>query len=151
MTKDTNLFLAKSNNLNNKFGRSRFKEFYIKRGSKGEVYGNEVSLEQYLTYTTEKPEKIAIEYYADHSDNYDEALQLFVKDFSILDDKMENMVGLVNLYKQPLDREVIDYYKNLKVQYNGQNILKIIDQELIDWQINLRELVESKKFEYEKV
>ena len=61
------------------------------------------------------------------------------------------MVGLVNLYKQPLDREVIDYYKNLKVQYNGQNILKIIDQELIDWQINLRELIESKKFEYEKV
>jgi type IV secretory pathway VirB4 component len=30
------------NNLNNKFGRSRFKEFYLKRGSKGEVYGNEV-------------------------------------------------------------------------------------------------------------
>jgi hypothetical protein len=44
------------NNLNNKFGRSRFKEFYLKRGSKGEVYGNEVSIEQYLTYTTEKPE-----------------------------------------------------------------------------------------------
>ncbi len=36
------------NNLNNKSGRSRFKEFYLKRGSKGEVYGNEVSLEQYL-------------------------------------------------------------------------------------------------------
>jgi hypothetical protein len=51
------------NNLNNKFGRSRFKEFYLKRGSKGEVYGNEVSLEQYLTYTTEKPEKSAVEYY----------------------------------------------------------------------------------------
>src|SRR5690606_23993205 len=42
------------NNLNNKAGRGKFKEFYIKRGSTGEVYGNEVSLEQYLTYTTEK-------------------------------------------------------------------------------------------------
>ena len=139
------------NNLNNKYGRSRFKEFYIKRGSKGEVYGNEVSLEQYLTYTTEKPEKIAIEYYAHQCDNYDEALQLFVSDFTILDDKMENMVGLVNLYRQPLDQDVIAYYKSLKVQYNDQNILKILDQELTDRQINLIELIESKKFEYEKI
>ncbi|MGP2571465.1 TraG/VirB4 family ATPase [Ornithobacterium rhinotracheale] len=38
------------NNLNNKYGRGKFKEFYLKRGAKGEVYGNEVSLEQYLTY-----------------------------------------------------------------------------------------------------
>ena len=139
------------NNLNNKYGRSRFKEFYIKRGSKGEVYGNEVSLEQYLTYTTEKPEKIAIEYYAHRCDNYDEALQLFVRDFIILDGKMENMVGLVNLYRQPLDQDVINYYKILKAQYNDQNILKILDQELTDRQINLKELIESKKFEYEKV
>ena len=139
------------NNLNNKFGRSRFKEFYIKRGSKGEVYGNEVSLEQYLTYTTEKPEKIAIEYYADHCDNYDEALQLFVKDFTTLNDKMENMVGLVNLYKQPLNSDVIQYYEQLHHRYNNQNIFKIIDQELMDRQMNLKELIESKKFEYEKV
>ncbi|MBL7879269.1 MAG: TraG family conjugative transposon ATPase, partial [Chryseobacterium gambrini] len=61
------------NNLNNKVGRSRFKEFYLKRGSKGEVYGNEVSLEQYLTYTTEKPEKSAVEYYVQHYGSYDEA------------------------------------------------------------------------------
>ena len=139
------------NNLNNKFGRSRFKEFYIKRGSKGEVYGNEVSLEQYLTYTTEKPEKIAIEYYADHCDNYDEALQLFVKDFTTLNDKMENMVGLVNLYKQPLNSDVIQYYEQLHHRYNNQNIFKIIDQELMDRQMNLKELIESKKFEHEKV
>ena len=68
------------NNLNNKTGRSRFKEFYIKRGSKGEVYGNEVSLEQYLTYTTEKPEKSAIEYYFQSLGNYDDALNNFVAD-----------------------------------------------------------------------
>ena len=139
------------NNLNNKFGRSRFKEFYIKRGSKGEVYGNEVSLEQYLTYTTEKPEKIAIEYYADHCQNYDEALQLFVKDFKNLDDKMENMVGLVNLYQQPLNQDVFDYYNHVKEQNNQQNILKIIGQELLDRQMNFKDLLESKKFEYEKV
>ncbi|RYE24110.1 MAG: TraG family conjugative transposon ATPase, partial [Sphingobacteriaceae bacterium] len=49
------------NNLDNKNKRSRFKEFYLKRGAVGEVYGNEVSLHQYLTYTTEKPEKSALE------------------------------------------------------------------------------------------
>ena len=139
------------NNLNNKFGRSRFKEFYIKRGSKGEVYGNEVSLEQYLTYTTEKPEKIAIEYYADHCNNYDEALQLFVKDFITLNDKMENMIDLVNLYQQPLDKDVFEYYNHVKEQNNQQNILKIIDQKLLDRQMNFKDLLQSKKFEYEKV
>jgi hypothetical protein len=72
------------NNLNNKFGRSRFKEFYLKRGSKGEVYGNEVSLEQYLTYT-EKPEKSAVEYYVQKYGNYDEALRKIVDDLKILE------------------------------------------------------------------
>ena len=46
---------------------------------------------------------------------------------------------------------MIEYYKQLQAQYNDQNILKIIDQELVDRQMNLKELVESKKFEYEKV
>ena len=139
------------NNLNNKFGRSRFKEFYLKRGSKGEVYGNEVSLEQYLTYTTEKPEKIAIEYYANHCDNYDEALQLFVKDFQNLDDKMENMVGLVNLYKQPLDNDVICYYQKIRNKNPDQNVLKIIGQEILNRGLTLKELINSKNFKYEKV
>src|SRR5690606_40569626 len=42
------------NQLENKDGRGRFKEVYIRRGSTGEVYGVEVSLYQYLCYTTEK-------------------------------------------------------------------------------------------------
>src|SRR5690606_40174805 len=45
--------------LDNTAGRSRFKEVYIRRGASGEVYGVEVSLVQYLGYTTEKPEKTA--------------------------------------------------------------------------------------------
>lgn len=139
------------NNLNNKYGRSRFKEFYLKRGSKGEVYGNEVSLEQYLTYTTEKPEKIAIEYYAKHSKNYDDALKLFIQDFKEVGDKMENMVGLVNLYKRPLDASVITYYRRIQDTYKDQNILKIIGQELRDRGLKLQELINSKNYEYEKV
>lgn len=139
------------NNLNNKYGRSRFKEFYLKRGSKGEVYGNEVSLEQYLTYTTEKPEKIAIEYYAKHAKNYDDALKLFIQDFKEVGDKMENMVGLVNLYKRPLDASVITYYRRIQDTYKDQNILKIIGQELRARGLNLQELINSNNYGYEKV
>lgn len=139
------------NNLNNKFGRSRFKEFYLKRGSKGEVYGNEVSLEQYLTYTTEKPEKTAIEYYVKKSENYDEALRLFVKDFKNLNDKMENMVALVNLYQGPIDNNVFSYYKTMKLLYKDQNILKIIGQEIQDKNLNFKELINAKKYGYEKI
>jgi len=139
------------NNLNNKFGRSRFKEFYLKRGSKGEVYGNEVSLEQYLTYTTEKPEKSAVEYYVKKYGNYDEALQLFVGDFHKLNDKMENMVALVNLYQKPLDKKINSYYKMMINTHKGKNIFKIISQELEDQDISFSELLNKQQYAYEKV
>lgn len=138
------------NNLDNKFGRSRFKEFYLKRGSKGEVYGNEVSLEQYLTYTTEKPEKIAIEYYVNESENYDDALQLFVSDFKNLNDKMENMVALVNLYQKPLDKIAVDYYQHMRNINRDQNILKIIGNEMQNRNLSFSDLINAKNHEYEK-
>src|SRR6202012_2308780 len=47
------------NQLDNKENRSFFKEFYMRRGLVGEVYGNEVSFFQNLPFTTEKPEKSA--------------------------------------------------------------------------------------------
>lgn len=139
------------NNLNNKLGRSHFKEFYLKRGSKGEVYGNEVSLEQYLTYTTEKPEKTAIEYYLSHFKIYDIALQQFISDYKKLEDQMELMVGLVNMFQLPLTSEVITYYKKLKNTYKGENILKMIEQETSDHACTLQELINNPNFRYEKV
>ena len=139
------------NNLNNKFGRSRFKEFYLKRGSKGEVYGNEVSLEQYLTYTTEKPEKSAVEYYVQQYGNYDEALQKIVSDLKNFGDSLENLVSLVNLYQKPLDKKVVSYYRMIKKTNKGQNIFKIISQELENRNIHFSELINQKHEEYEKV
>ena len=68
------------NKLDNKDGRGRFKEVYIRRGSTGEVYGIEVSLQQYLTYTTEKPEKSAVEIYTNAYGSYPAGLDAFVKD-----------------------------------------------------------------------
>ena len=139
------------NNLNNKFGRSRFKEFYLKRGSKGEVYGNEVSLEQYLTYTTEKPEKSAVEYYVQKYGNYDEALRKIVADLKNFGDSLENLVLLVNLYRNPLDEKVVSYYWKMKNQNKEHNVFKIISQELEDLNISFSELINQKQELYEKV
>ncbi|NCD68287.1 TraG family conjugative transposon ATPase [Mucilaginibacter agri] len=69
------------NQLDNTDGRGRFKEVYIRRGAVGEVYGVEVSLHQYLTYTTEKPEKSAVESYTNRYGSYREGLDAFVADF----------------------------------------------------------------------
>lgn len=131
------------NNLNNKFGRSRFKEFYIKRGSKGEVYGNEVSLEQYLTYTTEKPEKTAIEYYFHSLGDYDSALNLFVSDSKKLNGDLQSLVSLVNLYKNPINNEVLRFYNNLKEQNKGKNVFKIIEQKMKVEDLTFNELVKE--------
>ncbi|MFI5160480.1 MAG: TraG family conjugative transposon ATPase [Sphingobacteriales bacterium] len=68
------------NQLDNQENRGRFKEVYIRRGAIGEVYGVEVSLEQYLTYTTEKPEKSAVESYTDRFGSYATGLDAFVQD-----------------------------------------------------------------------
>lgn len=138
------------NNLNNKLGRSRFKEFYLKRGSKGEVYGNEVSIEQYLTYTTEKPEKSAVEYYVQKYGNYDEALVKIVSDLKVFGDSLENLVSLVNLYQNPLDQKILNYYSRIKNENKGKNIFKVISQELEDHQISFSELI-TKNYQYEKV
>ena len=69
------------NQLEKDPARGRFKEVYIRRGAVGEVYGVEVSIEQYLTYTTEKPEKIAVESYTNRFSSYQDGLDAFVSDF----------------------------------------------------------------------
>lgn len=134
------------NNLDNKWGRSRFKEFYLKRGSRGEVYGNEVSLAQYLTYTTEKPEKIAVEYYAHHFGDYDTAIDNFIKHLEVLKEPMDVMVSLVNLYKKPIDKSVVSYFKHMKNTYYGENIIKIIDRLIEEHNLSLQELITNKIF-----
>lgn len=48
------------NRLENKEGRSFFKEVFIRRGMTSGVYGVEESKECYMTYTTERAEKDAL-------------------------------------------------------------------------------------------
>jgi conjugation system TraG family ATPase len=45
------------NRLDNKQRRGRFKEVYIKTGATGRVYGVEVSIFEYIAFSTERPEK----------------------------------------------------------------------------------------------
>src|SRR5690554_6918803 len=84
------------NQFDNTEGRGRFKEVYIRRGSTGEVYGVEVSLHQYLTYTTEKPEKAAVEIYHDFYGSYEKALDAFVEDFKGSGEELNRFFSLVN-------------------------------------------------------
>jgi len=51
------------NNLDNKTGRSPFKEVFIKRGDTSDVFGIEEPRECYMAYTTEKVEKEALKLY----------------------------------------------------------------------------------------
>jgi len=84
------------NQLDNTEGRGRFKEVYIRRGAIGEVYGVEVSLHQYLTYTTEKPEKEAVEIYTGFYGNYEKGLDFFVQDLKESDQELNQFFSLIN-------------------------------------------------------
>lgn len=68
------------NRLDNREGRGRFNEVYIKRGGVGEVYGVEVPFEEYLTYTTERKEREVLEYYLEAYATYKQAMEALVKD-----------------------------------------------------------------------
>jgi conjugation system TraG family ATPase len=90
------------NKLDNTQGRGRFKEVYIRRGSVGEVYGVEVSMAQYLSYTTEKPEKSAVEVYTGYYGSYPKGLDAFIGDMKRLDLSLPEFVQRVNRQNQPL-------------------------------------------------
>lgn len=84
------------NQLDNRKGRGPFKEVYMRRGNVGEVYGVETSLAQYLTYTTEKPEKRAVETYVSRYGNYPKALQRFIADLKDSGKELNQFVDMVN-------------------------------------------------------
>ncbi len=90
------------NQLDNKANRGRFKEVYIKRGDRGEVYGVEVSMHEYLTYTTEKKEKDALNIYLKKYDNdYRKGLDKFIMDFQESNMKLSDFVDNVKLTLKP--------------------------------------------------
>lgn len=68
------------NQLNNKDNRNRFNEVFIKRGNYGNVFGVEVSLHEYFTFTTERIEKDAVSYYQKIYEDFQTALDHFIAD-----------------------------------------------------------------------
>jgi type IV secretory pathway VirB4 component len=93
------------NQLDNHENRGRFKEVYIRRGATGEVYGVEVALEQYLIYTTEKPEKTAVEYYSKFYGSYRAGIDNFVKDMKRSGLKLSQFFNKVNSMRKPVYEE----------------------------------------------
>ena len=70
------------NRLDNKAGRSPFKEVFIKRGTEGDVFGVEEPRECYMSYTTEKAEKEALKLYKrELKCNHQQAIEAFVRDW----------------------------------------------------------------------
>ena len=79
--------------------------------------------------------------------NYDEALRKIVADLKIFGDSLENLVLLVNLYRNPLDEKVMSYYWKMKNQNKEHNVFKIISQELEDQNISFSELINTNQYE----
>ena len=70
------------NRLDNKIGRSVFKEVFIKRGTQGDVFGVEEPRECYMCYTTEKDEKEALKLYKrELKCDYQKAIEAYVLDW----------------------------------------------------------------------
>ena len=83
------------NKLNNREGRARFNEVYIKRGSEGRVYGVEVSKHEYFTFTTERIEKDALSYYQAVYKDYKLALDTFIDDMTAAKMKQSEWIRAV--------------------------------------------------------
>ena len=70
------------NRLDNKDGRSFFREVFIRRGTTSGVYGVEEPHECYMTYTTERAEKEALKLYKrELRCSHQEAIEAYCRDW----------------------------------------------------------------------
>jgi conjugation system TraG family ATPase len=72
------------NRLENKDGRSFFREVFIRRGSTSGVYGVEEPRECYMTYTTERAEKEALKLYKSELNcSHQQAIEAYCRDWAL--------------------------------------------------------------------
>ena len=72
------------NRLENKEGRSFFREVFIRRGTASEVYGVEEPRECYMTYTTERAEKEALKLYKrELGCSHQKAIEAYCRDWQL--------------------------------------------------------------------
>ena len=96
------------NRLDNKEGRSPFKEVFLKRGQNGEVLGVEEPPECYMAYTTEKAEKEALKLYKKlMATDYQHAIEQFVSDWH-----NSSIKKSLEFSQKVLKEKKVFYYKN---------------------------------------
>ena len=102
------------NQLDNKKGRAYFKEFYMKVGTKGDVYGVEVSSQQYMVYTTEFPEKKIINIFKDalHND-LEKALDEITYIQKELNTDIKTTLSILYAFLEYIPPRYISYLKDL--------------------------------------
>lgn len=72
------------NRLENKAGRSFFREVFIRRGTTSGVFGVEESRECYMTYTTERAEKEALKLYkSELGCTHQQAIEAYCRDWNL--------------------------------------------------------------------
>ena len=72
------------NRLENKEGRSFFREVFIRRGLASDVYGVEEPRECYMTYTTERAEKEALKLYKKELGcSHQKAIEAYCRDWNL--------------------------------------------------------------------
>ena len=128
------------NNLDNKEHRNKFKEVYIKRGGSGEVYGVEVSLHEYFTFTTERREKDAVKVYIDLYPSYHVALDIFINDLLSSQLSVTEFVSIINCKPIAAIKD-IDTFQEKKVSFI---------KEYRNSKVQLAEFINSKNKTYEE-
>lgn len=97
------------NRLENKEGRSFFREVFIRRGLVSDVYGVEEPRECYMTYTTERAEKEALKLYKEELRcSHQKAIEAYCRDWNlsgidkslVFAQKVNSVGHILNLRKQ---------------------------------------------------
>src|SRR5690606_3272472 len=108
------------------------------------------SIFQYLTYTTEKPEKNAVLIYVDHYGNYPDALDSFVYTMNKAGFDKSLMCQFVNLYGEVLSDNVVSFIKSLLATHKN-NTSNWIKRYIKNNNITFKEFVDQNLTTNEKV
>lgn len=101
------------NQLDNKNNRAYFREFYMKIGTQGQVYGVEVSSQQYMVYTTEFPEKKIIEIFKNAVGNLEKALDEITAIQNELNIDIKSTLSILHSFFEYVPQNLIPELKKL--------------------------------------
>ena len=109
------------NKLDNREGRSYFKEVFIRRGSQSDVFGVEECPQSYMAYTTERVEKDALQLYIRHYGSFEAGNDRFCQDW----EKTTGRLSKADKYASYVNSAVNIYTK----EYGERGMDQLMD----DW------------------